>query len=484
MRSEAGAPLDAALTPRQYEILALISKGLSNREVCGLLGISGNTVKVHVASILRVLGVANRTEAASAYQRLLSGEDELGARLRTADRLGRPMIAVLPFTNLADAGDDDHLAAGLVDDLITRLAGWRWFPVIASVSSSRYDGRDLDVARLREELHAGYFITGSVRRSGDQVRVNAHLTDAQSGENLWSGAFDARTENVLETQDTIARRIVACLAPELMEVEGRTQEQAPAPEFEAWRLTMQGMWHLSRRTREDIEAAIALLEQAVARSPDFALGWYGLAWAHHHALIEQWTPDPLASLEALNRSAREAKRCDPQGAPTQALLGLVEIVAGNTSRAIAHLERATTLNPSSPQALSLLGQCYGLDGRPDECIATLEEALKLNPYGPTVWVYHGVIAMAHFAASRLDDAVQWALRALDDRPESITAQLTLCAAQVERGDVEAGRRVIDELRALRPDYTLADFVALVVRAARPEYVERLTRALERAGLRD
>ncbi|MEE4360484.1 MAG: tetratricopeptide repeat protein [Pseudomonadales bacterium] len=477
-----GTPADAALTPRQYEILALISKGLSNREVCELLAISSNTVKVHVASILRALGVANRTEAASAYQRLLTREDDVGARLRTADRVGRPMIAVLPFTNLANAADDDHLAGGLVDDLITRLSGWRWFPVIASVSSSRYDGRELDLARLREELQAGYFITGSVRRSGDQVRVNAHLTEARQGENVWSGAFDARTDNVLETQDEIARRIVACLSPELMEVEGRAQDAAPAPEFEAWRLTMQGMWHLSRRTREDIESAIALMTQAVERSPDFALGWYGLSWAHHHGLIEQWTGDPMASLAALNRGAQECRRCDPNGAPTQALLGLVEIIAGNTSRAISHLERATALNPSSTQALSLLGQCYGLDGRPDECIATLEEALKLNPYGPTVWVYHGVIAMAHFAASRLDEAVSWSRRALDGRPEAITAQLTLCAAQVEQGDLDAGRRVIEQLKALRPDYALADFVALIARAARPEYVERLTRALEKAGL--
>lgn len=479
--AESQPPGAHGLTPRQLEILELVSKGLSNKDICGLLGISSNTVKIHVAAILRALNVANRTEAATAYQELTRARDGVAARARTARDVGRPTIAVLPFVNLSEAADGDHLAAGLVDDLITRLAGWRWFPVIASTSSSRFSATEPDLPGVREGLGASYVITGSVRLSNDRIRVNAHLLDSARGEGIWSGSFDGRVEDVFATQDEIARRIVAHLAPELMDLEGQRVPSTAEADFGAWRLTMQGMWHLARRTREDVVKALTLFGRAVDVDPMFSFAWYGLTWAHHHNLIEQWTDDAATEIERLQRAAAECMRLDPNGAPGQTVGGLVEMLRGNRDKAVAHLEKAANLNPSSTQALSLLGQCYGLSGRPDECIATLEEALKLNPFSPTIWVYHGVIALAHFAASRYQEAIGWSHKALHGRPEMITAHLTLCASLVERGDVDEAREVISQMRRRRPEFVLDDFIELIAPSSRPEYIERFRSALVTAG---
>ncbi len=468
------------LTPRQLEILTLLSKGLSNRDICELLHISNNTVKVHVATILRALGVANRTEAASAYQRLLGEQDDVGVRVRTAHELGRPMIAVLPFDNLASAEDADHLAAGFVDDLITRLSGWRWFPVIASVTTNRFAQTDTDLQQLREELGAGYVIKGSVRLSGERVRVSAHLLETERGTGVWSDAFDASVHDVLSTQDEIARRIVACLAPELMEMEGKTHEDEPHTDFDAWRLTMMGMWSLAHRTREDVVRAAELFERALALDPRFSLAWYGRTWCHHHNVIEQWAEDRAEEVARLEHAAAECVRTDPNGAPAQTVAGLVEMIRGNNGKAISHLERAASLNPSSTQALSLLGQCYGLTGRADECIAVLEDALMLNPYSPTVWLMQAVMALAHFVAQRHEEAIEWSRTALNGRPQMITPHLTLCASLVEKGEVAAGRQVIADMRRLRPEYALNDFVDLIGRSADPDIVARISAALEAA----
>ncbi|NBC23886.1 MAG: tetratricopeptide repeat protein [Gammaproteobacteria bacterium] len=469
------------LTPRQLEILELVSKGLSNREIGELLGISGNTVTIHVTAILRGLDVANRTEATAAYKELLQAQHAAARRARTAQAVGRPTIAVLPLANLGEAADTDHLAAGLVEDLIMRLSGWRWFPVIASASSGRYPGERFDLAVLRDELGAGYVISGSVRQSTGRIRVSVHLVETERGETIWSGSFEAGLADLLASQDEVARRVVASLAPELMHVEGQRVPADIASDFGAWRLTMQGMWHLSLRTPDDVAMASSLFERALAADTRFGLAWYGLTWCAHHELLEQWTDDPAAARARLERAAAECLRLDPAGAPGQTVAGLVEMLRGDRDKAVAHLEKSAVLDPSNTRALSLLGQCYGLAGQPDACIATLEEALKLNPMDPTVWRYHGVIALAHFAARRHDEAIAWARRALHGRPEMITAHLTLCAALVERGDVAAGREVIAQMRARRPQFTLEDFVDLIAPSSRLEYIDRFRDALAQAG---
>ncbi len=470
------------LTPRQMEIFGLVAKGLSNREICELLGISANTVKIHVAAILRSLCVTNRTEAAYIYRSLLSTHETASStRARVADRIGRPAIAVLPFATL-DEDSSDRFADGIVEDLITRLAGWRWFPVVAHASSERYGARPDNLHDVRRDLGVRYVIGGSVRRSGNRVRVNAHLLDTGTSEGLWSDSFDADSVDVFATQDEIARRVVARIAPELMELEGQNSAGTGPVELDAWRATMTGMWHLARRTKDDVALARTLFEEALRSNRDFSLAWYGLTWAHHHNLIEQWSDDPLTEIASMRETAASCLRLDPNGAHGNTVAGLVEMILGNRERAVVHLEKAAAINPSSTQALSLLGQCYGLAGRPDECIVVLEEALRLNPFGPATWVYQGVVALAHFAADRHDDAIHWSNLALLGRPEMISAHLTLAAAQVARGDIDQARATCTRLLEQRTDFVLSDHLRLIAPSAHPDYIARLTRALAIAGL--
>ena len=462
-----------ALTPRQLEILHLVARGMSNADICRLLDISQNTVKVHVAAIIRGLEVSNRTEAASLFQRSQGTAGAETPHLQVAARVGRPAIAVLPFQIIADA-DPSHLAEGFAEDLITRLSSWRWFPVISHASSRRFATAELDLDGLRGQLGVQYAITGSARHSSERGRINVHLIEAQQGQTLWSASYDFDLTDTLKTQEEIAKRVIAYIAPELLEIEGRS---TPAAEdFDAWQSTMAGHWHLARRTEDSVATAQALFQAAIEKDANLALAWCGLAWVHHHALIEQWSSDSAASLKSSVEAADACQRLDPGGSATLIILGLKELLVGDPRRAIQVLERAAEVNPSSAQALGLLGQCYCLGGKSDEAIAVVEEALILNPLNPNSWAQKSVIALAHFAACRYDEAVALAQAAISDRPQAITAHLVLAATYLEKGEEEPAREYATRLQRLRPNFNVDAYLNLIAPVALAENMNRLRAA--------
>ncbi len=467
------------------EILGLVSKGLSNREISELLGISTNTVKIHVAAILRALDVGNRTEATFVYRELLtsaqeSEADPVGARVEA--RIGRPRIAVLPFSVVGELTDGSLLSQGLAEDLITRLSAWRWFPVIAHASSQRYSPEDLSRAEIRRSLGASYLITGSVQAHAGAIRVNVHLLDTDQGQGLWSATFDLASQDLLQTQKTIASRIVATVAPELIHLEGQLAAQANEPDYTAWALNCRGMQHLERRTKADIDMALDFFEQAVTKMPNFALPWYGMVWAYHHRLWDQMTDDPETDLKALAEAAWHCERAEPRSVSAQIALGLMQMLQGDRAAAIARFERAVALNPSAAQAYSLLGQCYGLDGRPEECIAALEEALELNPLAAAAWIYLGVIALANFSLGDYPEAIRRSDQGLSENPFEPSLLLTRIAASAAHGQDAQAREFVTALRTNNPDFRLANHLALIEPVTRPQDLAKYKTALTEAGL--
>lgn len=461
------------------EILELMSRGLSNRDICGALNISSNTVKVHVAAVLKALNVANRTEATFIYKGLLQNQAATGARARAASRIGRPAIAVLAFTPIGSRSATADLCEGLAQDLITRLAGWRWFPVIAHHSSSRYTQADLQA--IRDELNVQYAVAGSVQVASGRARISVQLVETERGECLWTDALDVQLEDVLHTQDQVAQRLVASLSPELINAEGQAADVDTPDDFQAWRITMRGMWFLNKRTPADVSSAADHFATAIRRNDRFSLPWYGQCWVHHHRVVEQWTDDVDTELKRLREAAQRCFELAPNSASGHLVVGMTDVLTGKPERAVAHLEQAVTLNPSSGRAQSLLGQCYALAGNVDEGIAALEEALQLNPMNQRAWTYQGVIGLAHFAARRYDDAIAWAQRALTGRPDMITAQLTIIAALHERGDAAAAADQLRQLQQLRAGFRPEEYLRLIARTARPDYVLRLQQAFDAAA---
>lgn len=241
---------------------------------------------------------------------------------------------------------------------------------------------------------------------------------------------------------------------------------------------MKGMRHLGHRTVDEVSLAGASFEDALHQDRGLVLAWYGLVWVHHHNLVEQWTEDIARTRQQLFDAVEQCRMLEPNGAQTQLVLGLPDMLQGRPTQAVEHLKRATHLNPSSTQALGLLGQCYCLSDEPDEAIAVVEEALILNPYNPNTWAQRGVISLAHFCARRYDLAEQFANRAVADKPNTITPRLVKVASAFEDKRFEDAAEHYHELLHHRPNFEVSHYLGLIAPVVKPMQIQRIVDAFE------
>lgn len=458
------------LTERQREVLDLLAKGLSNREIAGALGISPSTVKTHVENLLRALDATNRTEAAALVH-------ELSAQTAASDSFtDRPAIAVLRFAVDADDPDARTFAAGLTDDLITLLCKWRWFPVIAR-STSMFHASDQPAARLRELTGADYLIGGSITRRGDRLRITTQLDDARREQCLWSERFDLAIEDLFDLQDEVATAVVGRAYPELFRAEGRAARRLPPGELTAWHLAHDGLLHLDARVRSDTEHALCLFDRALERDPRFVLPLYGKGFGIFQLVANQWTDRIAERCDDLHRCAERALALDETDAAGWVLSGRAAMTVGDFASAIPALERATRENPSHASGHALLGQAR-IVGGDQTGFDSLKLAARLSPRA-----YASGLAFAHFAAGSYSEAASSCRAALVTRPDYIFGHALLCSALALSGDTHAARAERRRLLELNPDFRTAN-IQSAIPSGTSDTADRMVQGLRLAGLRD
>lgn len=154
----------------------------------------------------------------------------------------RPTIVVLPFANMSGDGEQDYLADGITEDIITALTRLRWFFVIARNTSFAYKGRVAHVKQIALELGVRYVLEGSIRKSGQHVRVSAQLVDAVSGNHIWAERYDLELTEVFAVQDEIAERVAGAIEPELLRTESAAAVIRHTGNMTAWDLVRRGTW--------------------------------------------------------------------------------------------------------------------------------------------------------------------------------------------------------------------------------------------------
>ena len=440
------------LTPRQVEILNLIGRGLTNRDIGEVLGISINTVKVHVNALMNALDVSNRTEAVFIYEQLKKDSASRTAEeLAIAARAGRPSIAVLP-AEFSGAAAYQHLSRALAEELIRRIGAWKWFPVLDFAASAKFAGDALDYAAIRAELGAEYCVTGRIQQLGDGLRVSTTLVHAPTAEVIWSDLHDGSTTDLFTFIDAAARQIVGQMAPELLR---RDSEHSGCRSFPAWNEASRAMWHIYVGSREHSAIAAEAWERAIELDPNLVFAWYAKAAGLYQRVFDQWSGDPRADMADFVKAAERCVALDLSDSAAQEICGFARLVSGRLDDAIVHLERAVVLNPSNAQAYSELGQAYTFSGRPAEGIAAFEEALTINPQGDSAWSALSGIGFAHFLLDDLSAAIEVARRAVAINPSFATTRVFLAAYLAADGR-------LDEAVALR-EAVLRDDPAFSIR---------------------
>jgi TolB-like protein len=230
-----------------------------------------------------------------------------------AIRSNRPAVAVLPFVNVSGEPDQDYFADGISEDIITALSKVRWFLVIARNSSFAYKGSPINTKRVGEELGINYLIEGSVRKSGDRVRITAQLNDTAIGNQLWSERYDRQLAGVFDVQDEITEAVVAAIEPQIYAAENfRARRKAPE-NLDAWGLVMRALSHYWSVTREDNLKAQEFLEQAIAIDSNYAQALAVLAVCHTFGAHMGWedVPTAVSIAERTGLAAVQADSEDP-----------------------------------------------------------------------------------------------------------------------------------------------------------------------------
>ncbi|MDI7865100.1 adenylate/guanylate cyclase domain-containing protein [Rhizobiaceae bacterium n13] len=318
---------------------------------------------------------------------------------------GKPSVAVLPFDNYGGDEASGRLADGLTEDIITDLARFPEFEVMARNSTEVYKDKPVDARQVAIALHVGFVLEGSIQRQADRVRITAQLIDAKSGQQFWSEKWDRPAENVFAVQTEIAEQVANRLGGGvgLIQEAGRAAAKRKRPEnLNAYDYYLLGSEKIEKLTIADEEEAITLLNRAVELDPELARAWVELY--HAHELLELFGVNPESNRKAADDVAERAVRLDPSDAEAHAVFGMSLANRGDMGRAKSELDTALRLAPGSSEILTFYTGFAARFGEPERGAQMVDQVMRLDPNYP-MWASN-FFAPAYFMAGRYEDAVK------------------------------------------------------------------------------
>lgn len=363
----------------------------------------------------------------------------------------KPSIAVLPFQNLGSRVEEDRLADGMADDIVTGLSRIKWLFVIAKHSTAAYQGPAIDVTQVGRELGVRYVLTGSVRRAGDRVRVTCRLIDATSGSQVWAERFDRRTDDLFALQDDIAQSAVGAIAPSLRRAEIDRVKRKRPDSLDAYELVLRAQPDVDSGMPARVRTALILLERAIAVDPTYALA-HGNAAMCHHCLYLREGLEPVQRQASIYR-ARQAIIHGQDDALALTLAGFsIGMDGHDREAAFSALEAALALSPSSALTYILGSVILAWGGEADRAIEWSERGMRLSPFDPWSFAAFDAQAMGHFHRGHYEEACRAAHRSVQSNPGHSITYVQLAAALSRLGRLEEAREAAGRVLELHPTF--------------------------------
>jgi adenylate cyclase len=435
----------------------------------------GSTQLKNIADPIRVYSLRVGTAEAKAT----ATSESVTSRPATAPP-PKLSIAVLPFANMSGDAEQDYFADGISEDIITALSKLSQLFVIARNSSFTFKGKNVHVQEVGTKLGVRYVLEGSVRKSGNRVRITAQLIDATSGGHLWAERFDRDLTDIFAVQDDVTQQIVGALAVNL--TEGDRQRLAPehTGNIEAYDYFLRGreLWH--RLTKETNIAARDLLQRAIELDPKFASAHAFLALTHGLDYLNGWSPSPPSSREQAEEVATQAVALDDRDPWAHWALSIVNLyMRRHHDGAISEAQRAIVLNPNFAEGHVVVGEALCYSARADEALEYFDRAKALNPYFPDVLLHFQALAAFHL--ERYEEAVGLLLQRLTRNPATDVSRALLAASYGHLGRFDEARAAWQEVLRVNPDFSL-DYRRKVLPYKNPEDFELIVDGLRKAGL--
>jgi adenylate cyclase len=393
----------------------------------------------------------------------------------------RPSIAVLPFDNISGDREQDYIADGITENIISYLAKIPEMFVIDRKSTSAYKGKQLKIQQVSEDLGVQYILEGSVQKTLNKLRVTAQLVDALKGRQLWTDRYDRDFQDLFALQDEITVNILKAIGVQL--TGERLILQSDTTNLEAWGYANKALSLNYTGKKEAVLEARALSEKAVKLDPDYGYAWSIHAWTYIIPVMLGYDDSPAASLK---RAAELAQKVEATGkAPGvfhQAMLGIY-LLQGRYDEAIAEGEKAVAIVPNEADHYIFLGLALCFAGRPNEAIANTKKAMRLFPNHPPL--YFVFLGRAYELAGHYSDAIvafdKVIERSVKGAYPIIEAHEFLAIIYARLGQMDKAKSHADELLKIDPKFT-ADSFRITNPYKDPAYTENLVGLLVKAGL--
>jgi non-specific serine/threonine protein kinase len=362
-------------------------------------------------------------------------------------------IAVLYFENLSGVKEDEYFRDGITEDIITELSKIRGLNIFSRATVLAYRDRPATPAQIGQQLHAAFALTGSVRRAGNRLRINAQLVDTRTDFPLWSERYDREMKDVFEVQDEIARKIAEALRVTLTPQEQEALAARPTADLHAYDLYLRGKSYARRLTRQDMAVALQMYENAVAQDPQFALAHAAIAnvCAQYHLNYER---DPKW-IERSRAAARRALQLHPDLPDVQVANAWILYIEGRVGEAIDLVRKAIDRKSDCEGAQYLLGRALFADGRYNDVFELMETLVEsaAGDYNVYVPIENALGALGKEEA--LNNMRHRRLQVLEahlkEIPEDARARTHLALNFVSLGNAEDAVREANIAMALRPN---------------------------------
>jgi TolB-like protein/DNA-binding winged helix-turn-helix (wHTH) protein/Tfp pilus assembly protein PilF len=407
-----------------------------------------------------------------------------------------PSIVVLPFVDMTDNKQDQSFCDGLTEELSNWLAQIPTLRVVARTSAFAYLGRNIDVRTIGKELGASHVLEGSLRRSGDQLRITAQLVSTRDGFHLWSANFDRPVDDVVKVQEEIARSVAENLEIRLTEQSGQGFAARRGGTPQAYQLYLLARHHQHDLTRDSNDLAIGLYQQALQLDRNFALAYAGLASAY----INQSYLNGLSIKDVADKAEpllSTALRLDANLPDIYTARGALRSDQGRNDEALRDLRHAIDLNPNDSDALTEMGYLYIYNAQPRDALASYSAAATLDPLNFNLQARRCIaftdmarfdqadLACAHaralapdaswafvanswldWARGRIDEALKWNALALKASPDEFTLYKDRSNLQLSLGQTAAAATTLEQSRPTAPNDE-----AVAVRLAQISYYD-------------
>jgi len=366
-----------------------------------------------------------------------------------------PSIAVLPFQNMSADPEQEYFANGMSEEIITALSRVPDLVVIARKSTFFYKGKAVNVRQIGQELGVRHVLEGSIRKSGNRIRITAQLVNTQSGDHIWAERYDRNLDDIFAVQDEITHEIVVELQGKLIMGENSRLAASGTNSIKAWELVTRATPLIETLLRNDAMHAKKLLGQALELDNNYSAAWTMLGWMYWQESVWKWCSDTEKSMQLAFEAAQNAISADADYPHAYGLLGSIYMVHGDQSKAVSMCEKAVALAPSDALALAILADVLVDSGRLKEGVQKMKKAIRLSPF-PPVW-FLMVLGVGYHLSGENEIAISALKQAAKGMPDSNLPLMWLASTLVEMGRLDEARVASKTALEIEPSFDVVSW---------------------------